>query len=159
MIHHWLLVALKKSDYSTDDYLRKHGLKYRPTRHIVDYLKDAGLVTSKKGAKYGSNPMKTRLYPTPSFARQLLNFYLDTLEAFDGDYLQFEPDAKRDPVDDNNWAKAVANWLDDKKVKDTDKAPVIAAIERFGSVRTVINAIVERNRPIEACLMQGKAMW
>lgn len=55
-------------------------------------------------------------------------------------------------------AKAVANWLDDKKVKDKDKAPAIAAIERFGSVRAVINAIVERNRPIEACLMKGKAM-
>ena len=55
-------------------------------------------------------------------------------------------------------AKAVANWLDDKKVKDAEKAPVIAAIERFGSVRAVINAIVERNKPIEACLMQGKAM-
>jgi hypothetical protein len=52
--------------------------------------------------------MKTRLYPVPSFARQLLDFYLHTLEDFDGDYLQFEPDAKRDPVDDNNWAKAVS---------------------------------------------------
>ncbi len=55
-------------------------------------------------------------------------------------------------------AKAVTNWLDDNKVKDAEKAPVIAAIERFGSVRAVINAIVERNKPIEACLMQGKAM-
>ena len=108
MTHHWLLVTLKTNEYSSNKYLKKYGLKYGPTKHIVEYLKGSGLVTSKKGGKYESNPMKTRLYPVPSFARQLLDFYLHTLEDFDGDYLQFEPDAKRDPVDDNNWAKAVS---------------------------------------------------
>lgn len=108
MTHHWLLVTLKTNEYSSNKYLKKYGLRYGPTKHIVEYLKDSGLVTSKKGSKYESNPMKTRLYPVPSFARQLLDFYLHTLEDFDGDYLQFEPDAKRDPVDDSNWAKAVS---------------------------------------------------
>jgi hypothetical protein len=108
MTHHWLLVTLKTNEYSSNKYLKKYGLRYAPTKHIVEYLKGSGLVTSKKGGKYESNPMKTRLYPVPSFARQLLDFYLHTLEDFDGDYLQFEPDAKRDPVDDNNWAKAVS---------------------------------------------------
>ena len=55
-------------------------------------------------------------------------------------------------------AKAITNWLDDHKVKDEEKAPVLAAIKRFGSAKAVIEAIVDRNKPIASCLMQGKAM-
>jgi len=55
-------------------------------------------------------------------------------------------------------AKAITNWLDDHKVKDEEKAPVLAAIKRFGSAKAVIEVIVDRNKPIASCLMQGKAM-
>ena len=105
--HRWLLVSLKPDTYSTDRRLKKQKLKYNATKQIVSYLKEAGLVVLKKGAKYDSNPMRTRLYPTPSFAAQLVNFYTSTVESFDGDYLQFEDDPKREAVDDNNWAKAI----------------------------------------------------
>ena len=55
-------------------------------------------------------------------------------------------------------AQAISNWLDDHKVKDEEKAPVLAAINRFGSAKAVIELIVKRNKPIAPCLMQGKAM-
>jgi len=35
---------------------------------------------------------------------------------------------------------------------------VLAAIKRFGSAKAVIEVIVERNKPIAPCLMQGKAV-
>ena len=105
--HRWLLVSLKPADYSKDHWLKKYGIKYNATRHIVSYLEEAGLVVVKKGAKYESNPMRTRLYPTPDFAGQLINFYTETNEPFDDDYLQFEEDDKREPVDDNNWVQAI----------------------------------------------------
>jgi hypothetical protein len=64
----------------------------------------------KKGVKRQNNSMRTRLYPTPTFAAQLVNFYTSTVESFDGDYLQFEKDSKkREAVDDNNWARALNN--------------------------------------------------
>ena len=105
--HRWLVISLKASDYSKDHWLKKYRLKYDATKHIVNYLEKAGLVVVKKGAKYTSNPMRTRLYPTPTFAAQLLNFYLDTIEPFDGDYVQIQTDSKREAVDDNNWVKTV----------------------------------------------------
>ena len=105
--HRWLLVSLKPATYSTDPWLQKQKLKYNATKQIVSYLEEAGLVVVKKGAKYKDNPMRTRLYPTPTFAAQLVNFYVNTVESFDGHYLQFEDDPKREAVDDNNWAKAI----------------------------------------------------
>ncbi len=33
---------------------------------------------------------------TNRYAAQLINFYVDTVESFDGDYLQFEEDKKRE---------------------------------------------------------------
>jgi len=107
LTHKWLVVSLTKNHYSSDRTLKKYGLKYSPTTHIVSYLKESGLVIAKKGAKYEGHPMRTRIYPTPDFAAQLVSFYLDTVESFDGDYLQFEKDEDREPVDDNNWAKAI----------------------------------------------------
>ena len=35
---------------------------------------------------------------------------------------------------------------------------MLAAIKRFGSAKAVIEVIVERNKPIAPCLMQGKAV-
>ena len=107
LTHKWLLVSLFSNQYSTDAWLQKQQLKYNATKQIVSYLEDAGLVAVKKGAKYKGNPMRTRLYPTPTFAAQVVNFYVNTVETFDGDYLQFEDDPKREAVDDNNWAKAI----------------------------------------------------
>ena len=105
--HRWLLVSLKKNHYSSDRWLKKHGLKYNATKQIVSYLEEAGLVIVKRGAKYDSSPMRTRLYPTPTFAAQLLTFYLNTVESFDGDYLQFEEDDKREAFADKEWAKTI----------------------------------------------------
>ena len=42
--------------------------------------------------------------------------------------------------------------------KRADKVLVEQAIQQHGSIETIIRMIVQRNKPIESCLMQGKAM-
>ena len=44
------------------------------------------------------------------------------------------------------------------KQKRADKVLVEQAIQQHGSIEKIIRMIVERNKPIESCLMQGKAM-
>ena len=106
LTHRWLLVSLKPQEYSKNYWLKKYELKYNATRHLVEYLENAGLVIKKKGAKYKSKPVLTRLYPKPAFARQLLNFCLDAEEPFDGDYLQYKEDLDREPAG-NDWGKTI----------------------------------------------------
>jgi hypothetical protein len=62
---------------------------------------------------------------------------------------------------------AMKNWLneDERKVlphrkmkEKADKVLVELAIQQHGSIEKIIRMIVERNKPIESCLMQGKAM-
>jgi len=43
--------------------------------------------------------MRTRLYPTPTFAAQLVNFYTKTGKIFEGDYRQFGNVPKREALD------------------------------------------------------------
>jgi len=59
------------------------------------------------------------------------------------------------------------NWLYEdertvlphRKAKErADKVLVEQAIQQHGSIEKIIRMIVERNKPIESCLMQGKAM-
>ena len=37
MTHYWLLVTLKTNENSSNKYLKKYGLRYGPTKHIVEY--------------------------------------------------------------------------------------------------------------------------
>jgi len=62
---------------------------------------------------------------------------------------------------------AMKNWLYEdertvlphRKAKErADKVLVEQAIQQHGSIEKIIRMIVERNKPIESCLMQGKAM-
>lgn len=62
---------------------------------------------------------------------------------------------------------AMRNWLNEdernvlphRKAKErADKVLVEQAIQQHGSIEKIIRMIVERNKPIEFCLMQGKAM-
>jgi len=62
---------------------------------------------------------------------------------------------------------AMKNWLNEdernvlpyrKSKEKADKVLVEQAIQQHGSIETIIRMIVERNKPIESCLMQGKAM-
>jgi hypothetical protein len=55
-------------------------------------------------------------------------------------------------------AGAVSEWLRKGKKRIEAKPAAIAAEKKFGSKEAVINAILERNRPIANCLMKGKAM-
>ena len=61
---------------------------------------------------------------------------------------------------------AIKNWLNEdernvlphrNKKEKADKVLVERAIQHHGSIETIIRMIVERNKPIESCLMQGKA--
>ncbi len=62
---------------------------------------------------------------------------------------------------------AMRNWLNEdernvvphRKTKEkADKVLVEQAIQQHGSIEKIIRVIVQRNKPIESCLMQGKAM-
>jgi len=62
---------------------------------------------------------------------------------------------------------AMKNWLNEdernvlphrKSKEKADKVLVEQAIQQHGSIEKIIRMIVERNKPIESCLMQGKAM-
>jgi len=62
---------------------------------------------------------------------------------------------------------AMKNWLneDERKVlphrktkEKADKVLVEQAIQHHGSIEKIIRMIVQRNKPIQSCLMQGKAM-
>ena len=86
MVGSWFLY---RNHYFTNPCLRKQQLKYKANKQIVSYFEEGGLVVVKKGSKYESNPMRTRLYPTPTFAAQLVNFYTKTVKTFEGDYRQF----------------------------------------------------------------------
>ena len=53
---------------------------------------------------------------------------------------------------------AVSKWLKKGKKRLKAKPAARAAERNFGSKKAVIKAILERNKPIAPCLMQGKAM-
>ena len=54
--------------------------------------------------------------------------------------------------------KALENYLSNKRVSDEDKSPIISAEKKLGTKEKVIHAILDRNKPIAPCLLQGKAM-
>ena len=83
MVGSWFLY---RNHYFTNPCLRKQQLKYKANKQIVSYLEEAGLVVVKKGYKYESNLMRTRLYPTSTFAKQLVNFYTKIVKIFERDY-------------------------------------------------------------------------
>jgi|GEM_PF-2350262 len=53
---------------------------------------------------------------------------------------------------------AVSKWLKKGKKRLKAKPAARAAERNFGSKKAVMKAILERNKPIASCLMQGKAM-
>ena len=55
-------------------------------------------------------------------------------------------------------AGAISKWLTKGKERSEAKPAARAAEKKFGSKEAVINAILERNKPIAKCLMKGKAM-
>ena len=59
-----------------------------------------------------------------------------------------------------NWlSEDERNVLPHRKEKErADKELVEQAIQHHGSIEKIIRMIVKRNKPIESCLMQGKAM-
>ena len=63
----------KKLDvYSANDW------KAKTLAHVVDHLKEHGLIHERKGALYKDGPLVTRIFPTDALAPQLYQFFLDT---------------------------------------------------------------------------------
>jgi hypothetical protein len=69
--------------------------------------------------------------------------------------------------DERGASSAMKNWLNEdernvlphRKMKEkADKVLVEQAIQQYGSIEKIIRMIVEKNKPIESCLMQGKRM-
>ena len=105
--HKWLTVFLTKSDYSkTSAWLKEFNFTDNSVRRIVEYLEKAQLAVVLKGAPYKNEPMRTRIYPTPAFAVQILPFYLSSRESFYSNYLQISAD-DREPLDAINWEKEI----------------------------------------------------
>ena len=112
--HKWLTVFLTKSDYSkTNSWLKEFNFKDNTVRRIVEHLEKAQLAVVLKGAPYKNEPMRTRIYPTPDFAVQILPFYLSSRESFHGNYLEITPDHDREPVDKIDWQKEFKGQLKD----------------------------------------------
>ena len=58
--------------YSSNDW------KAKTLAHVVDHLKEHGLIHERKGALYKDGPLVTRIFPTDALAPQLYQFFPDT---------------------------------------------------------------------------------
>ena len=91
---HWELVLLNLSCavfqrrwqlYAKDDRTQKkldayatNDWKTRTLAHVVDHLKENGLIHVREGALYKGGALVTRISPTDALAPQLYQFFLDT---------------------------------------------------------------------------------
>lgn len=96
LYHKWLVVHLSqktihgtaedKDDSPVTFFYKRSNIKYRPLKHIIDYLVDNDLVIKLKGAKFENMPMGTRLFPKPALRKQLIKIALEAQEEFKPPY-------------------------------------------------------------------------
>jgi hypothetical protein len=117
LYHKWLVVHLSqktihgtaedKDDSPVTFFYKRSNIKYRPLKHIIDYLVEEELVIKLQGMSFENKPMATRLFPKPVLRKQLIKIALEAEEAFEEPYLRFnEPDSDRfsdfKPADDHH---------------------------------------------------------
>ena len=117
LYHKWLVVHLSqktihgtaedKDDSPVTFFYKRSNIKYRPLKHIIDYLVEEDLVIKLQGKNFENKPMATRLFPKPVLRKQLIKIALEAEEAFEEPYLRFnEPDSDRfsdfKPADDHH---------------------------------------------------------
>ena len=73
---HWLLIPQDSKYYSDSFYPRRLGISYRPTRHIVEWLREHDYVVLLPGRKYKDQPAKARVFPTPKLMELLWSSFL-----------------------------------------------------------------------------------
>ena len=83
----WVLVALKKSDYATDYWLKHYGLRYTAMKAVIDYLLKYDLIKLLPGKQYEKQPMRTRIFPAPKLQMSIWEYFLDTEEAIEPPYV------------------------------------------------------------------------
>jgi len=86
-MNRWLLIALGKTTYSTDIWLKRYEIKYRSVKEIFDYLKGQCLIEVLEGKKYKDQPSRTRIFPSKILANQLWEYFLDQEQPVEGPYL------------------------------------------------------------------------
>ena len=87
MMNSWLLIALGKTTYSSDIWLKRYEIKYRSIKEIFDYLKEQNLITILEGKKFKNKPSRTRIFPKDKLFNLLWEFCLDQEQPIEGPYL------------------------------------------------------------------------
>jgi len=89
----FLVVPMTKSEYSTNYFLKQFS--YRAVRAVLDGLCFVGVLTKFKGAKYSSEPMATRYWPSTELQLKLISLALCAQEPFVPPYVEI-----RQPFED-----------------------------------------------------------
>jgi hypothetical protein len=87
LMNSWLLIALGKTTYSKDIWLKRYEIKYRSIKEIFDYLKAQDLITVLEGKNYKNKPSRTRIFPNETLFNLLWGFCLDQEQPIEGPYL------------------------------------------------------------------------
>ena len=87
LMNSWLLIALGKTTYSKDIWLKRYEIKYRSIKEIFDYLKAQDLITVLEGKKFRDKPSRTRIFPKDTLFNLLWGFCLDQEQPIEGPYL------------------------------------------------------------------------
>ena len=74
---HWLLVPLDSSYYSQNYASKRMGIGYRGTSYVLECLYEGEYIHLLPGRKYRSQPVKTRIFPTPKLMKVLWRYLLE----------------------------------------------------------------------------------
>jgi hypothetical protein len=102
----WLVVSLTKNAYANDFWLRRYNLSYSSVKLITDYLRQQGLLVHLEGKKYTKQSLRTRLFPTPEFQKQLIGFFLEAEQPIEPPYVTIN-----DPAE--GWMETLARLPED----------------------------------------------
>ena len=115
---HWLLVPLDSSYYSQNYASKRMGIGYRGTSYVLECLYEGEYIHLLPGRKYRSQPVKTRIFPTPKLMKVLWRYLLEIEQPLEPPYLFVNhPDA--------NWE--IISTLD----KEHPEKAELAAINEF----------------------------